>query len=42
MVNHIHRRTALVIPVELFMQLEQLQLLEGQVLSLVREHELFA
>ena len=41
MVNHINRPTALVIRGELLVQLAQLQLLEGQDLSLAREHELF-
>ena len=41
MMHYIHRRTAHMFRTELSVPLEQLQLLEGQDLSLVREHELF-
>jgi 8-oxo-dGTP diphosphatase len=42
MVHHIHRRTAHVYQVELSVPLEQLQLLEGQDLGLVRPEELLS
>ncbi len=42
MVHHIHRRTAHVFLAELSVPLEQLQLLEGQDMALVRTEELLA
>ena len=42
MVHHLHRRTAYVFKAELSVSLEQLQLLEGQDLGLVRPEELLA
>lgn len=42
MVHHIHRRTAHVFQAELSVPLEQLQLLEGQDLGLIRPEELLS